>query len=413
MSTRPIVVVGGSYGEACAYPRQQIYRGSGGRGAALLASLGVQVTLETVTGPKLAAIFETIAAQFGYSLRARSWPEDVWFRYRHPLGQPSIHCSTDIEPLAGSAVAADLALVYGMIEGRPPIDAKRVVYDPQDGANSKHFGANGSTADELGLVVSYSEGKALTGEIEPSEIADTLLKQPKVSAVVVKCGPKGALVKTSVIQEWIRPFATRRVYKIGSGDAFSAAFAYAWLIEGQDALASAWFASRITAAYVEQGHERINLNDLAKYRLDAQAAAIKHRGNGCRSIPDTQIYLAAPFFNTAEQWRVDEVREALSEMGFRVFSPIHDVGEGTADEVAPADLFAIEQSGLILALLDGLDPGTIFEVGYARGRGIPVVAVAESVDPSVLTMITGSGCEIANDLTTGIYAACWHLMGDV
>jgi nucleoside 2-deoxyribosyltransferase len=81
--------------------------------------------------------------------------------------------------------------------------------------------------------------------------------------------------------------------------------------------------------------------------------------------------------------------------------------------VAPADLAAVDASGAVLALLDGLDPGTLFEVGYARARGIPIIAVAESVGAEALTMLIGSDCYMTNDLTTGIYAACWQVMGDV
>lgn len=413
MSQSPIIVVGGSYGEECAYPRLQLYRGSGGRAAAVLASLNAKVTLHTITGPKLAPVFESISSNLGYTLVTHPGADDIWFRYRHPLGKPTIHYCLNIEISNIPPIQANLALVYGMIEGRPPIHAKRVVYDPQDGIKSKPFDINGSTAEELALVVSYSEGKALTGESDCNRIAEKLFEQPNVAVVVVKCGPQGALVKTSTTHEWVRPFPTRHVHKIGSGDAFSAAFAYAWLIERQNPVSSAWFASRITAAYVAMGQDSIDANLLPSYRDEAKTAEINLAGQGQRSIPDTQIYLAAPFFNTAEQWRVDEVRDALKDMGFKVFSPIHDVGIGPSEEVTPADLFGLEQSGVVIALLDGLDPGTVFEVGYARAKDIPVVVVAESVNPELLTMIIGSGCEVTTDLSTGIYAVCWHLMGDV
>lgn len=413
MSRSPIIVVGGSYGEECAYPRLQLYRGSGGRAAAVLASLNAKVTLHTTTGPKLAPVFESIASNLGYTLVAHPGADDIWFRYRHPLGKPTIHYCLNIENSKIPPIQADLALVYGMIEGRPPIHAIRAVYDPQDGIKSKPFDINGSTAEELALVVSHSEGEALTGESDCTKIAEKLFEQPNVAVVVVKCGPQGALVKTSTIHEWVRPFPTYHVHKIGSGDAFSAAFAHAWLIERQTPISSAWFASRITAAYVELGQDSIDANLLSSYREEAKTAEINFAGQGQRSIPDTQIYLAAPFFNTAEQWRVDEVRDALKDMGFKVFSPIHDVGIGPSQEVTPADLFGLEQSGVVIALLDGLDPGTVFEVGYARAKGIPVVVVAESVNPELLTMIIGSGCEVTTDLSTGIYAVCWHLMGDV
>lgn len=413
MTASPITVIGGSYGEECAHPRLQLYRGSGGRAAAILASLHTEVTLHTITGPKLTPIFESIASNLGYRLVNHSGVDDIWFRYRHPLGKPTIHYCLNIENSSIPPIHANLAIVYGMIEGRPPIHAKRVVYDPQDGIKSKPFDINGSTADELALVVSHSEGEALTGETECTKIAEKLFKQPNISVVVVKCGPQGALVKTSTTLDWVRPFPTYHVHKIGSGDAFSAAFAYAWLIEGQPPISAAWFASRITAAYVELGQDTLDSNLLPNYRVEAKSAELNFSGQGRRFIPNTQIYLAAPFFNTAEQWRVDEVRDALQDMGFKVFSPIHDVGIGPAEEVAPADLFGLEQSGVVIALLDGLDPGTVFEVGYARAKDIPVVIVAESVNPELLTMLIGSGCEVTTDLSTGIYAVCWFLMGDV
>lgn len=412
MSTQ-ITVVGGTYGEICCFPARTVHRGSGGRAAAILTSLGNSVTLRTISGPLLGAEFQTIANRLGYTLEAQQGHDDVWFRYRFPLGQPTIHPNIRIPVAHESEVRTDRALVFGMVETRPIVHAKRVVYDPQDGSLSRPFSANGSTAEDLALVMSYSEAKALTGVTEPDDMANRLLDDPAVTVVVIKCGPQGALVKTRDTAEWVRAFPSRKVYKIGSGDAFSAGFAHAWLIEGRDAVSSAWFASRIAAAYVETAQDRFDPSSIASFRLEAEEKAKKWIGKGPRPIPDTQIYLASPFFNTAQQWLVDEAREALLDMGFKVFSPVHDIGIGTPEEVAPADLLALQHSGLVLALLDGLDSGTIFEVGYARALGIPVVGIAEAVDANALTMILGSGCAVANDLTTGLYSACWQLMGDV
>jgi hypothetical protein len=361
----------------------------------------------------LARTFASIAQKLGYTLKATQRANDVWFRYRHPLGHPAIYpVSIPIVSYA-APVVADTALVFGMIEGRPVVQAKRAVYDPQDGLASKPFDADGSTADELALVMSFSEGKGLTGESNPEAMADQLILESSVSVVIIKCGPQGALVRTSDATNWIRAFPSKRVYKIGSGDVFSAAFAFSWLIEGCDALTSAWYASSAVAAYVESAQDRFDSTQHSRFRQQANGALQSLTSTTPRTIPDTQIYLAGPFFSTAQQWLVDEARSALSDMGFKVFSPGHEIGIGPAHEVAPADLLALGQSGLVLALLDGLDPGTVFEVGYARALNIPVVAVAEAVDEPSLTMIIGSGCDVANDLATGIYAACWHLMGDV
>ena len=87
------------------------------------------------------------------------------------------------------------------------------------------------------------------------------------------------------------------------------------------------------------------------------------------------VYLAGPFFNMPELWLVDEARLALRGMGLKVFSPYHDVGIGIGEDVAPKDIEALERSRAVLAIVDGVDTGTIFEVGYARALAKPVVCV--------------------------------------
>ena len=159
----PLIVVGGAYGEECSFPLRQVFRGSGGRSAAILSSLGAPVILSTVTGPGLRGTFQSIATKLGYELNAREGQQDIWFRYRHPLAQPTIF-PVEIEKLTQAAVEADLALVFGMVEGRLPIHARRVVYDPQDGFAARPFGENGSTADELAIVLSHSEGLGANGQ---------------------------------------------------------------------------------------------------------------------------------------------------------------------------------------------------------------------------------------------------------
>lgn len=382
------------------------------RAASILAGLGSAVTLCTVTGPSLANDFEAIAKKKGITLEPKSGSVDVWFHYRHPLAKPDVYPPFVPSVTNQNDVTAESALVFGMLEGRPKVFAKRVVYDPQDGFRAQPFSENGSTAEELLIIASLSEGRALTAEESPEEVATALLANAKCVGVIIKCGPQGALVTTATAQQWVTPFPSKRVWKIGSGDVFSAAFAHAWLQEGASILDAAWFASRTVAEYVGTRAENFASDCLQRIRDEAKAAA-KKTTTTMREIPDASIYLAGPFFTTNEQWLVDEARFALREMGFKVFSPIHEIGEGPPDVVAPADIFALENCNLVFALLNGLDPGTLFEVGYARALGIPVVGLAEAVDERPLTMLLGSGCAISDDFATSIYSACWQLMGDV
>jgi nucleoside 2-deoxyribosyltransferase len=122
------------------------------------------------------------------------------------------------------------------------------------------------------------------------------------------------------------------------------------------------------------------------------------------------VYLAGPFFTLGQRWLIEEALRTLRGLGCPVFSPLHEVGFGDPQTVAPADLAGLDGSTAVLALLDGSDPGTLFEVGHARSRGIPVVGLAEDVLGRDLTMPLGSGCDIVSDLTTAAYRTAWASM---
>ncbi|QSV13779.1 PfkB family carbohydrate kinase [Photobacterium ganghwense] len=411
--TNKITIIGGTYFEDCSYPRKRLHRGSGGRAACLLSNWNLDVELHTANGPELASSFDDLALHFRFKLCAVRKTSDISFRYRHPLSSPQIYGDLSNKVKYPSAITTNKALIFGMLEERPLVNAQKAVYDPQDGCNAERFSSNGSRADELAIVVSHSEGKKLTGHDTPEVIAEYLLKEDNAKVAIIKCGPIGALVATSEKKEWVRAFPTDSVFKIGSGDVFSSAFSFEWLINDRDPFTAAWFASRVTAEYVDNASDRIDISTIDKLREEAASAHKQHSDSPKRAIPESQIYLAGPFFNTAEQWRIDEAREALLDMGFNVFSPIHDVGEGDINYVATSDLVALDNSDIVLAMLDGLDCGTIFEVGYARAQQKPVIVVAESIDNKDLTMIIGSGCILTRDFSAGIYKTCWMLMGDI
>lgn len=120
-------------------------------------------------------------------------------------------------------------------------------------------------------------------------------------------------------------------------------------------------------------------------------------------------YLAGPFFTMSQRWLVEEVRRGLRDVGLNVFSPLHDVGRGPASEVAPADLEKLEESDVVFAIMDGLDSGTVFEVGYARALKKPVYALAQETSIEDLKMIEGSGCHVHTDLVTALHHLAWRL----
>jgi len=138
----------------------------------------------------------------------------------------------------------------------------------------------------------------------------------------------------------------------------------------------------------------------AELRKRDLVPVIPKRGGG-------RVYLAGPFFTIAQRWLVEEARASLLNMGLEVFSPLHDVGSGPAEKVGPADLQGLKSCDRMLALVDGIDAGTMLEVGYARNLRMRVVALSEGLSKDQLKMIEGSGCEVVEDFATAVYRTAW------
>jgi nucleoside 2-deoxyribosyltransferase len=250
-----------------------------------------------------------------------------------------------------------------------------------------------SQADHLAVVLNAREVRRLTGADDLADAGRELLNETQAEAVVVKNGIRGALVITSSSAEHVGAHPTSHVWPIGSGDAFTAGFASSWHSHRDDPVSAARDASRVAAAYCATGAPQITPDTLVSL-----ADALPNRA--------VTVYLAAPFFTLAQRWLVTHVRDALRELGVAVFSPLHDVGFG-GDEVAAADLTGLDQCDGVLALLDGYDPGTLFETGFAIRADLPVVGYAEHADDHAWTMLRGTGAEIHTDLSTSIYRAGW------
>jgi hypothetical protein len=388
-----IDVVGGVYLERCVQPRWHQLYGSAGRAAAAL-SAQTDVVLHTYVDDISKRELEARVASFRRaSLSPHHIDRTISFDYVHPLSVPVIlpapQLLKHVEPIR---VEADTVLRFGMLEGDAIVRGKTVVYDPQSATNPSLFGANGSHAARLAVVANAYEIRLLSGLEDVEEGARRLLAQEKAEVVVVKRGSAGALVLMEGSRHEVPAFRTQLVFSIGSGDVFAAAFALFWAVEGIAPAEAAELASRSTAIYCESRSAPL----LSAQELRAHSLTAVNANTG-------RVYLAGPFFCLKERWMIEEARSHLSAMRLDVFSPLHDVGPGPANVVAPADLAAMDRCDRMLALLDGADPGTLFEVGYARAKGLPVFVLAETLTEEQLKMIDGSGCVRTDDFATAIY----------
>ncbi len=298
---------------------------------------------------------------------------------------------------------AENVIRYGFYEGDAKIQAKRVVYDPQNSEADKihAFSDNGSVADELSIVCNYSEGSKLSKETDPKRILDVLLQPPNVVAVALKGAWEGVWIATKSKQELIKPTPTVYVHKIGSGDVFTAEFGYGWMILGLDPINAARRASLQAACYCESGSLPIPESG----SVAAPRAPLIAKRDDIEKKYD--IYLAGPFFNYAQLLVVEEMLNLFHDAGLSVFSPYHDVGFGHVAQIAKQDLEGLRASRIVVACLDGYDPGTVFEVGYARACKIPVLIYSPNLSDVNATMFVGTDCEVVKDFTTAIYRAVW------
>lgn len=395
-------VAGGTYLEECVEGEWRQLYGSALRAAAALQNIS-DIHLHTAVAIDHVPWFESVCATFNIQHMIENGSNTVAFVYQHGLSEPKIIPSLEaIAPAPQLKVTADRVLRFGMVDGDVKVDGRRVVYDPQSAYNPVPFSANGSVAERLVIVCNRHELALLTREGDLATGATKLREMEGAEAVVVKCGSRGAVVVKDNGVDTVPAFETEHVWPIGSGDVFAAAFFAAWAHLDYAPREAALVGSRAAAHYCATRSLPLpNLGD----GLSTFPPLNVHNSSG--SGPSPTVYLAGPFFNIGQRWLVNEARRALLEQGLQVFSPFHDVGIGTAEEVVDLDLDALRRSTVVLALLDGYDSGTIFEVGYARSIGKPVVGLCYSCGDEALKMMVGTDCRIVDDFVSAIYHTAW------
>lgn len=390
-----MLVVGGSYRELCIRPERDEMWGSGLRAAAALSDLSPGVRLVTGLDGELDAAARIMASAHGVELEAVTRNEPVSFSYFTPLSPPFIGGRT-ARLRDRLQVNDDVVLAYGMVEaGEIRVQSRSLILDPQRPRELAEIPMEGFRYERLALILNRVEAATLSGRDEPEESAAELARRYRAEVVVVKCGAMGAVVHYAGSTTGVGAFQTDRVFAIGSGDVFAAGFAWAWGERGMSPVEAARVGSLSAAWWCSGGLLPVPI-DVGQMKTDLPE--LKPRS--------VQVYLAAPFFTLAELWLVGLCRDTMRAFGARVFSPVHDVGR-QVDDIASQDLKGLDSSDAILAILDGADSGTWFEVGWARKQGKPVVAYCDPKNEQQLKMALGTQVEVHSDLSTAVYRAVW------
>jgi len=214
-------IAGGLYRELCQVPAWDAVFGSGGRAAAAVSALSPGSTLYTYVED-----FESSRAislkELGIELRLSPRPTPIVFAYFHPLSRPHIQPPPDeIARQPPIQVNGDAALRFGFLEGDAVVAARRAVYDPQTWRNPALFGANGSVAEELAIVLNELELRSAAGLNDLKSAASLLMESQGAAVIVAKGGARGAMVfERGGRAAHVPAYRSSRVFKIGTGDVF-------------------------------------------------------------------------------------------------------------------------------------------------------------------------------------------------
>jgi nucleoside 2-deoxyribosyltransferase len=97
------------------------------------------------------------------------------------------------------------------------------------------------------------------------------------------------------------------------------------------------------------------------------------------------IYIAAPFFKPEELEFVITIEDAFARKGIMFYSPrsegilINQSAEEKAKNkrrIYETNIDNIVKSDIVVAVIDGRDTGTIFEMGFACGMKIPIISIS-------------------------------------
>lgn len=393
-----VSIVGGAYREICSWPVWDNVFGSGWRAVRVFRvfSPDTNIAFYSVGDQQLQQKMKVYASSEPLIPNILASDTTLCFEYKHPLSHPIIKGVN--ENLFSVEANGQYVIGFGMLEASVKITGKYVVYDPQSPTNPLLFKRQGGSADHLALVMNETEARALSDEQDLLKTRDRLFEREGCECLVVKRGAKGAMVFHSKDDSGyvIPAYKTEHVWPIGSGDVFTTVFAYHWF-NGYTPTEAAMKASKAAAIYCESSGSYEELPQ----KMQENYVEINPHKKGI-------VYLAGPFFTLNEKLFVAECRNLLLAMGVKVFSPYHDVGEGKAEDVAPKDIEALDACDCVFAIVDGLDSGTLFEIGYAVAKGKKVVVYVENEADGALKMLKGTGCDIQSDFTTAIYKTCWY-----
>ena len=379
-------IAGGLYRETCMIPEWDYDYGSGVRAAAAVSQMSPKSVLHTYINSSDSPSISYLEA-LGVSVNGRASTASISVSYFHPLSRPFIYPPrSDIPPQPTLYVSADVVLRFGFLEGDAVVEASRAVFDPQAPADPVTFEANGSVADHLAIVLNVQELRVLTGEYQLRTAASRLMQVSDVSVIVAKAGPSGCTVfERNVEPVQIPAYRSSRVFKIGSGDVFSAMFAHFWAEAQIAAPRAADLASRSVASFC------------SSHRLPVSPESISHLIPAGHMAPGP-VVVEGDIETLPGRYILEEACYLLREFGLAVFT------------LPPRDLIncqMLNEVSAVLVLLPGNTQRLEWLSTEVLDKEMPTVVLSEAASCLASREWSGPNITVVNDFVSALYFVFW------
>lgn len=374
-------IVGGLYHEICLRPAWNGLFGSGGRAALTVAALSNKTILHSYFEDFTHVALDPYRDN-GIQLALKKRETGIAFAYFHPLSRPHLEAN-DLEEQEPIKVEGDTVLRFGLVEGDAIVSAKRAVLDPQGSMNAQDFHSNGSTAEELAIVLNEIEMKSYADDLAPEEAAQEIISTKQANIVVIKRGFRGAIVvNESLDVHEIPAFKSPNVFKIGTGDVFSALFSLFWGEQGISPVDAAHKASAGVAKYA------------STKRLPVQSVPDNFAATSGQ--PLGPVFVVGAKNTLGRHYAFEEAICGLGDLGIDVQLDADARGEGI-----PA---------AILVLAEGMSEATIRTLLESH-EGVTAIVLDELQSTDGLQDLVGK--QSASDFATALYYAAWATMPKV
>ncbi|WP_296257962.1 MULTISPECIES: carbohydrate kinase family protein [unclassified Pseudomonas] len=224
------------------------------------------------------------------------------------------------------------------------------------------------------------ETLSATGMEDLDRAAHYLIQTQEAQVVVVKQGPYGAKVyDRSGSSTHVPAYRSTQVFKIGTGDVFSAAFAYFWAQMKTPPPEAADLASRVVSLYCET----------RTFKFDQAALASRQPVFATRGAT---ACLEAGIEAVGQRFTLEEARFGLDELGVNAICPNVET------------VFPTGNCDTILVIDDALPPESMTRTAenVARGANLIVLKERHIAGPQWPT-----GTLTTPDLTTALYFTAW------